>query len=399
MPWHPAITAFLLLDLALLVAIAFATPLRRSIVVARRRRERRLRMRAAVALTVPSWAADLNAASGAVPPPLVSAMLWQAGRDANEHCGVLAELSAKLEVAPPRTRLIAAWAVARIISRCPHVATDRSAGSSANELAQVRALMLTSGAGTAAATEHLRQALAAENPAVRRAALRAVECTDSSTALMDDLERRVHDRHPDIRLTAARLIGRAATDRDLSRLLRLLVATDAGMQQTLLTAMSRADQPLAVKAIAAAEDPSSADRLSAIAIVGTGSDGRARQAIATLLRDRDPGVRSAAAVAAGRTLRIGWPMKGSALAAADAPRDRLVDQLLRLVAEESIAAVLHPVVQALACSGDDRAPAALLGRISSASPALRERLIEGSALIAQLAAPVARVAVSTLVAP
>jgi hypothetical protein len=64
----------------------------------------------------------------------------------------------------------------------------------------------------------------------------------------------------------------------------------------------------------------------------------------------------------------------------------LVERLTQALRAETHPAVLNHVLDALAHSADRAAPAALLGTIPSASPPLRERLVEAAALFAQLVA-------------
>jgi hypothetical protein len=127
--------------------------------------------------------------------------------------------------------------------------------------------------------------------------------------------------------------------------------------------------------IETAMDPGAAERAAAIRLLGTHSDSESRSALAELLRDRDPAIAREAAAAAAASARAGYPR----------PLDAgVVDELLRVLDEELVRAVVVEAIDALAYSLDPRVPAALLRRIPSSRGSLRERLIESGALFAHL---------------
>lgn len=198
----------------------------------------------------------------------------------------------------------------------------------------------------------------------------AVSVAESLPALVA----RLSDPVLEVRLAAARVIGRRGPGDDLA-LCRMLSGIDQQTSRALLASLSRRDQPLRSEVVAIAADSQAEHRTSAIRMLGTTSDPRARRALALLVDDRDSSVRHEAATAAAASARIGYPR----------PLDPvLVDRLLQRLAEETVHSIVAEMVDALAYSLDPRVPAAFLRRIPASGGSLRERLVESGALFAHL---------------
>jgi hypothetical protein len=180
-----------------------------------------------------------------------------------------------------------------------------------------------------------------------------------------------------IALTTVLQRRRPASDDDMERLSAMAVH-EAAVRFAAANAVapSTTVHDEAVPAlIVTASVPGAVERVAAIRLLGTHSDPESRRVLATLLGDPDPAIKREAAAAAAASARAGYPR----------PLDAgIVDELLRLLAEETVHAVVVEAIDALAYSLDARVPVALLRQIPSSRGSLRERLIESGALFAHL---------------
>jgi HEAT repeat protein len=154
-----------------------------------------------------------------------------------------------------------------------------------------------------------------------------------------------------------------------------LTRLDRQARYELLASLDRHDQSPAPELLAMAADRGAADRIAAIRLLGTTCDSRARRVLTTLLGDPDPTVRRVSAAAAAWSARVGYPT----------PLDEaLVERLLQTLEHEPLPPVVAEVIEALTYSLDPRVPAALLRQIPSSRDAMRERLVESTALFTHL---------------
>jgi hypothetical protein len=162
--------------------------------------------------------------------------------------------------------------------------------------------------------------------------------------------------------------------RDDLALCGILSGLDRRARNTLLASLDR-NQPIGADVLALAADRNAESRLSAIRLLGTTCDLRARRMLAMLLGDADPAVRRVSAAAAAWSARVGYPR----------PLDEaLVDRLLETLDRDPAQVVVAEAIGALTYSLDPRVPAAFLRHIPSSGDSIREHLVESSALFAHL---------------
>ena len=162
--------------------------------------------------------------------------------------------------------------------------------------------------------------------------------------------------------------------RDNLALCGILSGLDRHARNRLLASLDPR-QPIGADVLTLAADRSAESRLSAIRLLGTTCDLRARRMLAMLLGDADPAVRRVSAAAAAWSARLGYPR----------PLDgALVDRLLETLDHDPAPAVVAEAIGALTYSLDPRVPAAFLQHIPSSGDTVREHLVESSALFAHL---------------
>src|SRR5262245_38755836 len=165
------------------------------------------------------------------------------------------------------------------------------------------------------------------------------------------------DAVPDVRHAAAGAIGSVSILRSESTLCELLGRIDEHTGRTVLLGLPRLPQVLPIGAAAIATDRAARDRMAAIRVLGADLSAQAASVLALLLDEPDRSVQIEAARAAVWMARCTYP---------DRLDPTLADRLLAVLGRERTTALLVPVIDALAHSGDSRVPAALLGRMADA---------------------------------
>jgi HEAT repeat protein len=306
--------------------------------------------------------------------PLVIDALRQVGRQPSTDRAVLDRVVQLMRFGQPYVRLMASWACFRILCRCSD-ALERLENELSPEVRAIAVLAAASGKASPAPVSSLvRRALSAQEPPVRRAGLAALTRLDP-VPFLEPLIERLSDRVIDIRLAASRLFAASAARADDIPLCQILSRIDPPTARTILAWLPPQRPRTCAATASIATDPSRRDRASAIALLGAGCSAINRSTLLALLDDPDPAVRSASAAAAAAAARSGYPQ----------PLDRaLVDRLIHLFEREPHTGVMIPVIDALASSLDPTVPAVLLQRIPASSGPVRERIVEASALFAQL---------------
>jgi len=360
--WHPAITVVAIINVALVVAIILAPIGRRLSADAAARRRRRLRMGTHL---------DALFQRG---EPLALDALHLFGQQASTDRAALDRVVQLVRSGPPYVRLMASWACFRILSRYSD-ALEQLDEERSPELRAIAVLAAAGGTASSARVSSLvRGALKAQEPPVRRAGLAALTRLDP-VPFLEPLIERLSDHVIDIRLAASRLFAASAAGADDLPLCQVLSRIDPPTARTILAWLPPQRPGTCAATASIATDPSRRDRTTAIALLGAGCAASARPVLLTLLGDPDPAVRSAGAAAAAAAARNGYPQ----------PLDHaLVDRLIHLLERESHTSVVIPVIDALASSLNPTVPAVLLQRIPASAGPVRERIVEASALFAQL---------------
>lgn len=195
------------------------------------------------------------------------------------------------------------------------------------------------------------------------------ERTDEQTLL-----RALSDADPNIRLTAARLVGERRIGDDVA-LVEVLTTVDEAAGRLLVGSRPAQHGPPPSELLAIAARADERGRVAAIRLLGAYVDSRSRRALAALLADADARIRGEAASALAASTRLGYP---------NPLEPAIVNRLIEMLGGERSQTVIVEVVDALTYSLDRQVPAALMRLIPSSNGAVRERLIEAGAVFAQL---------------
>jgi len=383
MPWLPALTLLAAANAILLVAIAVAPIARRLGLRTWKMRHARIVARVRRQLDRPDGGSRVETFLHGADEAAVLEVLGAIGRAPAQYSAALEPVARLVSESAPRVRVSASWACLEILEARP----DTQEVLRRDPSPDVRALVVHAATLDRArplsptARQIVLGAMEDPDPVVRLAAVSGLARATTSTAhastyadMASALVQRSSDPVPEIRVAAVRLIGCYGVGGDVA-LCRMLSGMDPLTSRALLASVSRRDQPPRPEVLTIATDSHADHRASAIRMLGTTSDPRARRALTLLLGDRDSRVRHESATAAASSARIGYPE----------PLDPvLVDRLLQRLAEETVQGIVAEVIDALAHSLDPRVPAAFLGRIPASGGSLRERLVESGALFAHL---------------
>jgi len=238
----------------------------------------------------------------------------------------------------------------------------------------VRAALHAGRLDSSVVTPVMAGALRDPDATVRRAAAAGLRDLDPEPSLYPALVAAMEDPAAVVRLAAADAIGRGRSRLDPSAMCTLVESADGPARHVFLVALTQSGGT-GDAFVPMAQNPSSPHRLAAIRLLGASRSREVRAALVHLLDESDRMVRAESAAAAAWIARTAYP---------DPIEPALTDRLLALVERHSSPAIVEPAIEALAHSGDERVPPALLARIPGSPQAIGERLVEAAALFGHL---------------
>ena len=274
-----------------------------------------------------------------------------------------------------RVQFVAAWAAVRILGESPGgLGLLQQDASAAVRTVVVRAALHAGRLDSSVVTPVMAGALRDPDATVRRAAAAGLRDLDPEPSLYPALVAAMEDPAAVVRLAAADAIGRGRSRLDPSAMCTLVESADGPARHVFLVALTQSGGT-GDAFVSMAQNPSSPHRLAAIRLLGASRSREVRAALVHLLDESDRTVRAESAAAAAWIARTAYP---------DPIEPALTDRLLALVERHSSPAIVEPAIEALAHSGDERVPPALLARIPGSPQAIGERLVEAAALFGHL---------------
>ena len=361
----------LAVDVVLVAAIALATATARG-----RLRRQRGRLRA---FAFRGDDAELTARLASAHEAVVLAALVAIGRAPAASASMLGVVAQLVADAAGRVQLAASWACVRILRAHPHlliVLHDNP--SPAVRMAVVRTLRVLAREDEMAALRFGSLAvrvLGDRDESVRRAAAAIIPFFAPAPEMRSALVPALTDDGPDVRHAAAAAMGTTSIGVNGSTLCDVLSQVDEDTSRAMLLGLSRLPDNLPRGVAAIATNRAARHRMAAIRLLGAGRSAPGALVLASLLDDSDRNAQIEAARAAAWLARCTYP---------DRLDRTLADRLLVVLGRERTPALLVPVIDALAHSGDSRVPAAFLGRMADTQDSIRERLVEATALFGHL---------------
>ncbi len=297
------------------------------------------------------------------------------GRSPEHYCSTLPALAAILQdKSAAHRRIETAWAFRRVfrsrLESAPMLLNDMSPAIWPIVADSVRQLAVRS----QDVVDALMRAVSDPHQACREAACVALTDVPDRRAF-ERLARAVHDQSLAVRLAATSALSRRADAASMATLIAAAATADERGLRAIDHALERMrGVPIesVLMGMGGTSAALSAPQIRSLALIGTP---QTLPVLVPLLTDDSPAIRRAGAKSIAAIWRRTYPL---------VPDESVVTALLARFAVEKAPSVQAALIEAIECSADSRVSASLVGQIPLVDAALRERLVDATAMLGLL---------------